>query len=139
LLGAQAWRVDVALGPRGPGVDWVRLGLTLALALWRVLGVGLPPPLLPFPLLFSLPFLLSLPPLPGIPTPRLRRRELLQQGDQVDQAEGAADDHAGAVGREGRVALAGLEEDHQGAGVVAADPGVDAVALAGGDVEDDGG
>jgi hypothetical protein len=66
-------------------------------------------------------------------------RRLFEEGDQVDQAERAADDHAGAVGGKGRVALSGLEEDDQGAGVVAADPGVDAVALAGGDVEDDRG
>jgi hypothetical protein len=64
---------------------------------------------------------------------------LLQESDQVDQAEGAGDDHSGAVGREGGVAFAGFEEDDQGAGVVVADPGVDAVAVMGGDVEDDGG
>jgi hypothetical protein len=61
----------------------------------------------------------------------------LQQVDQVDQAERAAEDLV-AVGEEGGGALAGLEEDDQGARVVGADPGVDAVALAGGDVEDDG-
>jgi hypothetical protein len=62
-----------------------------------------------------------------------------EEGDQVDQAEGAADDQAGAVGGEGWGAFPGFEEDDQGAGVVAANPGVDAVAVAGGDVEDDGG
>jgi hypothetical protein len=60
----------------------------------------------------------------------------LEEVDQVDQAERAAED-LGAVGGDGGV-LAGLEEDDQGAGVVGADPGVDAVAQAGGDVEDDG-
>jgi hypothetical protein len=34
---------------------------------------------------------------------------LLQESDQVDQAEGAGDDHSGAVGREGGVAFAGFE------------------------------
>ena len=37
------------------------------------------------------------------------------------------------------MAFSGVEEDDQWAGVVVADPGVDAVALLGGDVEDDGG
>jgi hypothetical protein len=37
------------------------------------------------------------------------------------------------------VAFSGFEEDDQWAGVVVADPGVDAVALLGDDVEDDGG
>jgi hypothetical protein len=66
----------------------------------------------------------------------LGNRRAFQEGDQVDQAERAAED-LGAVGGDGG-ALAGLEEDDQGAWVVVADPGVDAVALAGSDVEDDG-
>ena len=37
------------------------------------------------------------------------------------------------------MAFSGFEEDDQWAGVVVADPGVDAVALLRGDVEDDGG
>jgi hypothetical protein len=121
------------------GPDHSRVGFRLALPFFLSRGHGIGRVGLAVALPLPFPLLLSLPPLLGIPTPQPRRRELLQQVHQVDQAEWAADDHAGAVGGEGRVALAGLEEDHQGAGVVAADPGVDAVALAGGDVEDDGG
>jgi hypothetical protein len=97
-------------------------------------------------------FGLALPLLPGVRGRRLRfgdprplcrdlawGERVLQEGDQVDQAEGAGDDHPGPVGGQGGVAFSGLEEDDQGAGVVVADPGVDAVAVAGGDVEHDGG
>ena len=65
-----------------------------------------------------------------------RSRGVLQELDQVGEAERAADDHLGGVRGDPGLALARLEQDHQGAGMVAPDPGVDGVALAGGDVED---
>jgi hypothetical protein len=64
---------------------------------------------------------------------------VLQELDQVGQAERAADDHLGGVRGDTGLALARLEQDHQGTGMVAPDPGVDGVALAGGDVDDDRG